>query len=92
MPMSEAQRTATARQLAKDIFVSINATATLTVADLKAAVDAIDDALETVMSTMDTTKTIEAALKAALPEPFNGTSTTAQKGAILAVVALKKYT
>lgn len=92
MPMSEADRTATARQLAKDIFVSINDTATLSTADLKAAVDAIDDTFDAVMSTLDTTKTIEGALKAALPEPFKSTSTVAQKGAILAAVAIKKYT
>ena len=58
---------------------------------MKAAVDEIDDGLESIVSTHLGTDTIAQALNKLLPEPFKSTATAAQKGLMLAFVAMKKY-
>lgn len=78
--LSDANRIDTMRQFARKAFQDLGATANMTTADIKSAVDALDDWLEANITT----------LNAAFPLPFRTTASTQQKALILSFVAMKK--
>jgi hypothetical protein len=91
MSLTETQAREAARNLGKKMFA--NATATLDLDDLTAAVASIDTAMETVISSIPgawSAKTIKQALLDNLPEPFQTTSTGPQKAFVLWIWAAKE--
>ena len=77
-----------ARELASRFYGQGNVTATMNLDDLREAIESIDNSMDTVINTIPgsfQTKTIKQALVDALPQPFQGQSTAAQKAAALAL-------
>lgn len=89
MPLSDSDRQSVTRTLIQKMFVEAGATATLSTADIKAAIDSIDDTFNAAASTLTQGQTVVQNINARLPEPFKGTATTAQKALAVAYVAMK---
>jgi hypothetical protein len=93
MSMTNQDRKATARELARKIFGEPMVTANLNLDDLTAAVASLDDSMDTILNTLPAawgTKTVKEALIDALPEPFQSTSTPQQKAMVLSLWAMKE--
>lgn len=91
MAMTDADRQQSARALAKALWKDGALTANMHLGDLKNAVVAVDQGLDSLVGSHLATDTIEVALNKLLPEPFKSTATVAQKGLLLAYVAMKRY-
>ena len=79
MPLDATQTTETVRDFAQEVFVRAGQTANLGTDDIEAAVAAIVTFIESNTS----------AINGALPEPFRGAATTAQKRHLVGGVAAK---
>ena len=80
------QQREAAREFARRVFVQPNATATLSLEDIRAAVGAIDTAMDSVVGG----QTIRQRLVGSFPEPFRSESTPPQKAMALVVWTLKE--
>lgn len=88
--LSTPERNRAARLIARKIYRTN--TATLSHADILAAVGAVDDAMEGLPASLpNQAQSVALNLNTALPEPFKGTATTAQKSVLLGVWAGVKY-
>jgi len=90
MAQTDQQRTEAARELVKKMFLETNATATLNLDDVKAAIVFLDNAMDALPSAFNQTKTIKQNLALGLPEPFKSIATTEQKGLAMAIWAMKE--
>lgn len=79
--LNAANRLATSQQFQSDICAIREAFASLTKADILAAVNALDDFLNT----------NAAAINTAIPQPARGALTTAQKARLLSLVIHRRY-
>ena len=86
MAQTTDQQREAAREFARRVFVEPNATATLSLEDIRAAVGAIDTAMDSVVAG----QTIRARLIGSLPEPFGSNSTPQQKAMALVVWVMKE--
>jgi hypothetical protein len=93
MPLTVTAQQAAARQVAQDLFVAGNKTASLSLGDILAAVQAVDSALDTTLGAAVTatsgTTTILQYLNSVLPSPTN-TATAAQILTLIARVQDKR--
>lgn len=78
--LTEQQRVHAAREWIREAFERLGGTATLTTAQIKAALDAADDWADA----------NAVAYNNALPLPFRTTATAAQKALLLAYVCMKR--
>jgi hypothetical protein len=92
MPLVDADRHDLSRKWVDRMFVTTGDTATLSHADIKAAVDAFDNALDGNQNTLgfSNTASLLANLNNILPLPFRTTATAAQKAVLLSYVLLKR--
>lgn len=91
MAMSDADRKDATIRLCRKLFVETGDTGTVSVADLRAAVNAIDDMFGSLCSSHIGTDTIEVAFNKAIPEPAKTALTQAQKAVVLAYTAMKRF-
>ncbi len=78
--LTNTQRIKCGRAFAQKAYVDLVATANLTKADIKAAVDATDDWIDDNQASFNT----------ALPNPFKTTATLDQKTLLFVIVALER--
>lgn len=92
MALVDADRQDLSRKWVDRMFVATGNTATLSHADVKAAVDAFDTAVDATQSALgfSSTATLLTNLNNILPLPFRTTATAAQKAVLLSYVLLKR--
>jgi len=90
MAQTTPQRRDAARELAKRLWVETNATATMNLDDLLAAIGSIDDTMDLLPANLTALQTVKQNFLSRLPEPFKSTATTQQKALALVCWTLKE--
>lgn len=91
MALTEPQQRDAAREWVRRAFLEANATATLNLDDIKAAVASIDETMDSLPAALTPpTLTIKQHFARRLPEPFKSGSTVQQKALALVAWALKE--
>lgn len=90
MALIDADRIAVAKAWRDMVHGVLQQPARWVVADIKAAVDAVDTMLDLNASALTQNQTVLQNLNAALPEPVKSQATNAQKWLLLAHVSLKR--
>lgn len=92
MALTTQDREDASRRFALREFVEARLTATLSHADIRAAIIAVDDFFDATVAALalNPVQTVLGNLNARLPDPFKSTATVAQKATLVSFVLMKR--